>query len=71
MVGGEKLLNGKILTQTEENELYKVATEFQEKGYVTIKCPKCGGVLDYVGNYSSYKITCTNKCGIILACRGI
>lgn len=61
----------KKITDEEKETLYKVADEYQQKGIITDDCPRCGGKLIYIGNNSSYRITCQNKCGIVFTVRGI
>lgn len=61
----------KKLSEEEEEFLYQVADEYQEKGIITKVCPRCGGKLTYIGNNSSYRISCENNCGTLLSMRGI
>lgn len=59
------------ISEEEEEFLYQVADEYHEKGISTKVCPRCGGKLTYIGNCSSYRISCENNCGILLSIRGI
>ena len=61
----------KKISNEEKKVLYKVADEYQKKGIVTEVCPRCGGKLVYIGNKSSYRISCENKYGIVFTVRGI
>lgn len=58
-------------SKEEEEFLYQVADEYQKKGIITKVCPHCGGELTYIGNNSSYRIICENKCGVLFSIRGI
>ena len=68
---GEFYMNIKKMSEEEEEFLYQAADEYQETGIITNVCPYCGGKLTYIGNCSSYRIICENKCGILLSIRGI
>lgn len=57
--------------EKEEDFLYNVADEYQETGFITKVCPRCGGKLTYVGNNSSYRIICEDNCGVLLSIRGL
>ncbi len=59
------------LTEEEEEILYQVATEFQDKGFTNTHCPRCKGKLLYQGNFSGYRIICEENCGVVINCRGI
>lgn len=60
----------RILTDQEEEIIYKAIEELTECGETSIKCPICNGKLNYIGNTSSFAVSCEN-CGIIYSLRGI
>ena len=59
------------ISEDEKTVLYKVADEYQTTGIINTICPRCNGKLKYIGNKSSYRIFCENKCGIFFTVRGI
>ena len=61
----------KNFSENEKAVLYKAADEYQTSGTIKQTCPRCRGKLQYIGNMSSYRISCINQCGIIFNVRGI
>lgn len=64
-------MNIEKISEEEKEILYKAADEYQTTGIINITCPRCNGILKYIGNMSSYRIFCENQCGIIFNVRGI
>lgn len=58
------------LTDQEEGIIYSAIDDFQKSGTTIIACPFCKGKLKYIGNRSSFGISCEN-CGVIYSLRGI
>lgn len=60
----------RYLSAQEEKVIFKAIDDFREYGKTDVKCPICEGKLNYIGNNSSFAISCEN-CGIIYSLRGI
>ena len=58
------------LLEHEEQEIFKAIDDFREHGRTNIICPRGGGKLKYVGNNSSFVISCEN-CDLMYSLRGI
>ena len=60
-----------IITDDEENILYKAVFDFERQGTTEILCPRCGKKLVYKDYQTGYTIGCEDEMCIKLTVRGI
>ena len=60
-----------IVTDDEEDILYKAVHDFEQQGTTEILCPRCGNKLVYQNYNTGYIIGCEDEKCIRLTVRGI
>ncbi|MCX4299141.1 MAG: hypothetical protein OSJ73_19290 [Lachnospiraceae bacterium] len=64
-------MDSKEVMDKESKIVFKAAEEYETKGEIKQRCPRCNGKLKYYGAGKSFSISCESQCGFVHNFRGL